>query len=389
MFVQRTIPDTRDLFIPLEDSIRNCLIPSIIGRPVSDLERQILSLPVRFGGLGIANPVDAAEREYNASKAITQNLSNVILQQQQDISFYDQHGTAETIKRLKKEKEAFLNDKFDGIISSIDDQSLKRCLLLNRDKGTGSWLTALPLKDLGYCLNKQEFRDAVCLRYGWKIPNTPHYCGCGAVNTVDHTMICMKGGYVGMRHNALRDLNAEMQREVCRDVVVEPHLLPVRGEEIDGETGDQSRLDISSRGIWSSFERTFFDVRVHHPNAASYQSLSSSALFSKDEKAKMRTYNSRVLTVEKGSFTPLVYSTFGGWGPQAVRYHKRLAELVAKKRNEDYKHVINHMRTRIRFSLLRSVLVAIRGERGKRHSAAPMSAVAFNMVPEAMQYESF
>ena len=72
-----------------------------------------------------------------------------------------------------------------------------------------------------------------------------------------------------------------------------------------------------------------------------------------------------------------------------MRYHKRLAQLIANKRNEDYRHVIGHMRTRMRFALLRSVLVAIRGERGKKYSSQPLSSVAFNMVPEAMDYESY
>ena len=113
------------------------------------------------------------------------------------------------------------------------------------------------------------------------------------------------------------------------------------------------------------------------------------ALYSKHETAKMKKYNSRVLTVERASFTPLVYTTFGGWAPQAVRYHKRMAEMIANKRNESYRDVIKHIRTIVRFSLLRSVLIAIRGERGKKISAQPLSSVAFNMVPEAMQYECF
>ena len=46
-----------------------------------------------------------------------------------------------------------------------------------------------------------------------------------------------------MRHNALRDLNAEMQREVCRDVVVEPQLLPVEGDNIEGTTADCAAPD--------------------------------------------------------------------------------------------------------------------------------------------------
>ena len=52
-----------------------------------------------------------------------------------------------------------------------------------------------------------------------------------------------------MRHDNLRDLNAEMQREVCRDVVIEPHLLPLDNEEIQGAEGDRAKPGISSRGL--------------------------------------------------------------------------------------------------------------------------------------------
>ena len=58
-FVQRTMSDIEDLFKPLETSIREDFIPALIGRSVSDLERKLLQLPVRFRGLGIANPASA------------------------------------------------------------------------------------------------------------------------------------------------------------------------------------------------------------------------------------------------------------------------------------------------------------------------------------------
>ena len=92
-----------------------------------------------------------------------------------------------------------------------------------------------------------------------------------------------------MRHNALRELNAELQREVCRDVVVEPKLLPVENNIMDvtGTTADGAGPDISSRGIWSTFERTFFDVRVLHPNAPSYKDTSLTALYNKHEQQKI------------------------------------------------------------------------------------------------------
>ena len=388
-FIQRTIPGISSLFAPLEDCLRETFIPSIIGRNISDTEREIVSLPVRYGGLGIPNPVETCEREYNASLTVTHDLADLIYNQIQDISLFDSEKQEKTIKDLKKNKETILSNTFKDIVESIDDVTLKRALILSSERGSGSWLTVLPLKDHGYCLNKQEFRDALCLRYGWRIPKTPSFCGCGQRNTVDHTLICKKGGYVAMRHNNLRDLNAEMQREVCRDVVVEPPLLPLDGEDVQGTQGDRSAPDISSRGLWSTFERTFFDVRVFHPNAPSYRTADLDKLYKNHEHEKMRKYNSRVMTVERGSFTPLIYTTFGGWGPQTTRYHKRLAEKLARKRNEEYSHVLSHMRSRIRFSLLRSVLVAVRGERGKKQGPAiPFSSTSFNLIPDTPSYES-
>ena len=147
--------------------------------------------------------------------------------------------------------------------------------------------------------------------------------------------------------------------------------------------------DISSRGLWSTFQRTFFDVRVLHPNAPSYRDKSMEALYKIHENEKMRMYNSRVITVEKGSFTPLVYTTFGGWSPQATRYHKRLAELISRKRNEEYHYVINHIRTKVRFSLLRSVLVALRGERGRTATPQSLSSTSFNLIPQSQSYECY
>ena len=111
-------------------------------------------------------------------------------------------------------------------------------------------------------------------------------------------------------------------------------------------------------------------------------------LYERAEKKKMSKYNSRILQVEKGTFTPLIYSTFGGCGPAAERYHKRLAKLISWKRNEDYAKVISHMRIKFRFAILRSTLVALRGERGKKtRNVTAVSSTSFNLIPSAMSYE--
>ena len=54
------MPCTGHLFQPLENVIREKLIPALVRRSVSDIERRILALPVRFGGIGLINPVLSA-----------------------------------------------------------------------------------------------------------------------------------------------------------------------------------------------------------------------------------------------------------------------------------------------------------------------------------------
>ena len=61
---------TKDLFQPIEDILREKFIPAIIGRKVSDIERKILALPVRFGGIGLLNPVETADTEYRITPHI-------------------------------------------------------------------------------------------------------------------------------------------------------------------------------------------------------------------------------------------------------------------------------------------------------------------------------
>ena len=126
-----------------------------------------------------------------------------------------------------------------------------------------------------------------------------------------------------------------------------------------------------------------------HPNSASYVDKTPDQLYLQHEREKKRKYNDRVLQVEKGSFSPLIFSTTGGMGPESTRYHKKVAELISAKRGESYPDVMNHIRTGIRFSLLKSVLIAIRGERGKRRrvAAAPLSDLSLNLIPERTTYE--
>ena len=54
---------------------------------------------------------------------------------------------------------------------------------------------------------------------------------------------------------------------------------------------------------------------------------------------------------EHGSFMPLAFTTTGGMGKKCIRYHNRLAELIAAKKGEHDSQTISWIRARISFAL--------------------------------------
>ena len=221
---------------------------------------------------------------------------------------------------------------------------------------------------MNFDLSKREFRDALRLRYDWAIPDSPSVCVCGCDFNADHAMICQRGGLIIQRHNEIRDLEAELLDMVCHDVAVEPTLQPLTGEELNrgANTAPDARLDVHCRGFWERQRAAFFDIRVCHPNADSYRDLTPNQVYKRHEDEKKRKYASRILEVEQGTFTPLVFTTTGGMSDECQRYHSRLAELISAKKQENYATTMSWIRTKVSFAILRTALVCSRGTRSRQ-----------------------
>ncbi len=93
---------------------------------------------------------------------------------------------------------------------------------------------------------------------------------------VSHAMNCKRGGFITMRHDNIRDFEANLLAKVCKDVEVEPALQPLTGEHLSKSImdGDEARLDVRARGFWRKGQNTFFDVRVTNASARSQQAKS-------------------------------------------------------------------------------------------------------------------
>ena len=213
----RTINISSSIFQPLEDAIHHQLIPVLTGQVSSSPEvRKLLSLPTRLGGLNIVNPVEIAESQLRASKAITAPLKKMIVEQSEQFTKPQLQSVKSALHREKCQANTAKAEQVKGEISS----TLQRAMDLGTEKGASTWLTALPLQEQGFTLNKQEFQDALCLRYGWQLKNLPSHCVCGSVFSVDHAMTCSHGGLIIIRHNNIRNITANWLSETLR---VNPH----------------------------------------------------------------------------------------------------------------------------------------------------------------------
>ena len=103
-----------------------------------------------------------------------------------------------------------------------------------------------------------------------------------------------------------------------------------------------------------------------YPLAPSYRRTPLESCYRAKENEKKRSYDERIREVEGGTFAPLVFSTSGGVGPSADATYKRLATLIAEKRNQSYSTTIRWIRCRLTFALIRSAILCLRGHRSRQ-----------------------
>ena len=85
---------------------------------------------------------------------------------------------------------------------------------------------------------------------------------------------------------------------------------------------------------------------------------------------KQHKYERRVLDVEHGSFTPLVFSTSGGWSPSATVTFRRLASLISNKVSQPYSATLGFIRCKIVFSLIDLAVMCLCGTRSSIHNSS-------------------
>ena len=233
---------------------------------------------------------------------------------------------------------------------------LQHSLLFTQEKGASNWLTAFPIQEHGFCINKSSFRDALAMWYIWLVTfGSPLRFSGGKSFSIEHAFTCSKGRFPILWHNETRDTTGALLIEVCSNVCVEPHLQPLCNEDLNGASAlrDAARLGIAVDEFWGARRgRGYLDVRVFNPYFAVFsrrQSLPS--VYKAQENDKKRQYSAWVREVEHPTFTPLALSATGGRARrEASVFYKHLASLMADKWDQPYNFTINWLRCILSFS---------------------------------------
>ena len=165
------------------------------------------------------NPTATSPTEHKASLQVTAPLVDAII---------ERHGqfNTDTIAQQQQCKVKVRQEKREAHLATTDNlhswfpPKLQKLMDVAKEKGSSSWLVALPIESHGFTLHKSAFRDAICLRYGCQPPLFPTTCACGKSFTIDHALNCPTGGFPIIRHNEVRDLTADLMSEVCHGVCV-------------------------------------------------------------------------------------------------------------------------------------------------------------------------
>ncbi|KAG0710330.1 hypothetical protein GWK47_023041 [Chionoecetes opilio] len=108
---------------------------------------------------------------------------------------------------------------------------------------------------------------------------------------------------------------------VPRRLQTEPKpLLPLDGELLRYRTANTAPEARGTSVLGDLDQRAaepFWTSRIFDPMAASHRELSLEAVHHRNELEKIRAYGDRILQVDHGTFTPLVFTTSGGMAPKA------------------------------------------------------------------------
>ena len=252
------------------------------------------NLPTRFGGLGFKIFSEIAEMDHQDSS----NLRNQILRT-------NDNGD-KTKHQIRTNREKRNKEKLQQFVNVSDDETKRKIVKLNQ-KEIENWLTTIYIKILGTSWQSRNSGTlfAFCMMV------------CGTFFDVTNALCCKKGGFITLKRNEEDDTTAELFNDIFVNVRKESILLELNNQALprQANNSEESRLNI----IWTTGWRTFLNIRVFNLFARRPRKLEVKKSFRSNENEIKQLYDERVLQVENGSFTALVFDINDGMGKECFR----------------------------------------------------------------------
>ncbi|KAG0718607.1 hypothetical protein GWK47_052103 [Chionoecetes opilio] len=177
-FVKRIIPGISRLLRPLEEFIRKTFLPALLKTnfTIGEDVRELLSIPPRLGEMGITSLEKMAEEKNRNSINLTRSLTEKVIAQDAK-GETDQNVILELKKTMSRNRQSAQMESLERLKDVVQVETVRK-IHIAQETGASKWLTCLPIRAKGFRLNKQEFVDAVALRYGWPVEGLPKTCVC-------------------------------------------------------------------------------------------------------------------------------------------------------------------------------------------------------------------
>ena len=164
----RTIPNISHEQEKTDEQILKKIIPVITGGiQVNPDERYLLSLPKKYGRLGLPIFSELSGIEFQNSQIMSENLRNKTIEEERASS--QQHD--KKIKKIKESKNNIRKSKqpcYHSILQRLRNNMSNKQRRLNeknRQQAACTWLTTFPINEEGCNINTNCFWELLRLRY--------------------------------------------------------------------------------------------------------------------------------------------------------------------------------------------------------------------------------
>jgi hypothetical protein len=300
-----------------------------VGVDGSRIDHDLLSLPVRHGGLGLLSHKTCAPLAFAAACDTSDHLLVALLGEPEKLALLIDANNADTIAPQRTRCNEALNKQRDALFSTLDDTKTKT--IIESSSGLGKkWLSVVPFYQ---SLRLSDFEVSSALHVRTLHTGSGAVCsGCGCLNFAGHAEVCTER----TRWNIARheQVKRAIATALCKiegvQVAVEPHIgntnrrndIRVTGSEASGMSSHEYDVTVVSLATRDSIA-TILPPGLHPTKSADRaHALVNKFLTFTSDKKRQRLPSNNI------PFTPLVFSLGGMMDPGTIKALQTWQETV-------------------------------------------------------------